>query len=192
MNVLIKVMTYQQTKVVRPQPFVLRYNLPQPRWLVDCFLGWHTNVRHSRIRQSERHTDPLAKRRKSQNTFVLCFKFNNVLNLSQLTMARLNINGSFSTHISKVTGGVEVCPEHWNSPSPQRYRTAGPHLCMQQSRVLQQVCRRSLSGLRSPPTCWCLCPQSHSEWPLQGTVSSGSLNTWGHFKTFTHLNDLVQ
>lgn len=27
---LIKVMTYQQTEVVYPEPFVLRLNLPQP------------------------------------------------------------------------------------------------------------------------------------------------------------------
>lgn len=42
---------------------------------------------------------------------------------------------------------------------------------MQQSKVLQQVCRRWLSVLRSPQTCWYLYPLSHWESHLHGNIT---------------------
>lgn len=49
---------------------------------------------------------------------------------------------------------------------------------MRRSTVLQQVCRRSQSELKSPLTCWCLCPRWHSEWPLkQNTFTSADAVT---------------
>lgn len=40
----IKVMAYKQKEVVRPEPIVFRLNLPEPRRLIDCFLGCNTDV----------------------------------------------------------------------------------------------------------------------------------------------------
>lgn len=62
----------------------------------------------------------------------------------------------------------------WNSPSRQRCRTAAPHRCTPQSRVLRRACRRWLSGPRSPPTCSCLCPRSRSEWRLRDDTFTSS------------------
>ena len=57
------VKTYQKTEVVDPQPGVTWLYLAQPGGLVDHLFGCDTYVRHSRVGQGKRHTDPLKEGR---------------------------------------------------------------------------------------------------------------------------------
>lgn len=44
MDPFIKAIAYQQKEVVCPQPIVFRFNVTQPRGLIDFFLGGKTDV----------------------------------------------------------------------------------------------------------------------------------------------------
>ena len=130
----VKMIPYQQKEVIRPEPVVFRLNLAQPGRLIDFLLGWNTDVWHGGIRKGKRHADPLMKRRESE------WKFYNILqHLKYISVNDFNKSiRLYLVFLGKIIGWILI----QNSPSPRRYKTAGPHPCRRQSKVLQRVCRR--------------------------------------------------